>query len=190
MVIFDPATKVKTFGSVPFTYDFQTNDSSTIDDCKNTLDKNINWTTDKRHNILPALEIMEKTRIKSTATSGDMVLKLPNPSMIPDMPFHTSINRNPTTTTIETYYYIWVNLKNDLNSHPQRMNAIICSNDANGKCFKYPVDYTFAGIVQSRELYNTNSFFQIRIKFTYPGVNDIHLHLESKQTAQVRVKIL
>ena len=155
-----------------FKYDFQTADNDIINDCKTTLDRTVStWTQSVRHNILPALEIMQRTRIKSSATSGDLIFKFPHPSMIPNQPFHPSINRYSGAPTpapnpaIITQYYIWANLKNDLNAHHQRMNALLCSNDGSGGCLKYPLDYGLPGIVQSKELYNINIICSYMLEF-------------------------
>jgi len=129
---------------------------------------------------------MEKTRIKSSATSGDLIFKFPFPSMIPDQDFDPAINRYPQLTNIRTYYYLWVNLTNDLNSHHQRINGILCDNYGGGGCLLYPADFNNPGIVQSRELYNTNSFFQIRMKFEQASSNAMYLFIEDKQSERVK----
>lgn len=177
----NPAGTMKYYSpATSFAYQYGT-DTSIKDACKNSLDTIFYpWTQGVRHNILPALESMYKNYITSTSTSGDFLFQLPFSETVTELGqvVDTGIHN---TNAINHSYYLWINLTNNLNSHPIRFYAELC-NTLN--CQTYPLHFTGPGGVKATELYNTNTFFQLRLSVRFSGssTSNYVLALESNSS--------
>jgi hypothetical protein len=176
----NPAGTMKYYSpAASFSYQYGT-DTTIKDASKNSLDtKFYPWTQGVRHNILPALESMHKNYITSTSTSGDFLVQLPYAETVTELglPVDTAV---VSSNTINHSYYFWINITNNLNSHPIRLYAELCDTL---NCQTYPLHFVGPGVVRSNEIYNTNTLFQLRLSVRYQSnVNNKILAVESNQT--------